>query len=153
MNTEATGSDLSLKQKILSMDVFHWHSRQVVFDPLIQPNSPAFVLLYFVQGRALCVRNSKELEAQPVKHPGDREFAIEQYKRWRSTNQRIVDSKTSQQAFVEEDPPAARMKCPSCDGSPSWVDAIVKPTYGVKSEGANIVEQCHCGTGWVSNVY
>jgi hypothetical protein len=140
-------------QEKQTIDVLHWHLRHVVFDHSIQPKDPAFVLLYFVQGRALCVRSRQELSALPVKHPGDREFAIEQYMKWRLTNQSLLERKINQQVLVHEDPPAARMKCPDCDGSPNWVDAIVKPTYGVKSEGPNIVERCNCGSGWIPNVF
>ena len=135
------------------LEVLHWHSRHVVFDPAIQPMDTSFVFLYFVQGRALCARSKKELSALPVRNPYDYELAIEQYLKWRSTNPRTADQKLRQTTFVAEDPPAARMKCPVCDGFPSWVDAIVKPTYGVMSEGTNIVERCPCGSGWVDNIY
>ena len=117
--------------------------RHVVFDPSIQPENSEFMLLYFVEGHALCARLEIERkEVATVSNPYDREFALEQYAQWLSTNAQIAAEKKSRLEFEIENPPPPRKKCPQCDGVPTWFDPVNRPTYGVMSEGPNIIEQC-----------
>lgn len=139
-----------------------WHNnRHVVLEPSIQPENQEFMLLYFVEGHSLCVRNRdveriafKNKEITTVKNPYVRDFALEQYSLWYSANAHIAELKKSAQQFEVENPPPPRKKCPQCDGQPNWFDTVNKPTYGVISEGPNIVERCpSCnGKGFVDNV-
>ncbi len=134
-----------------------WHrGRLVVFDPSIQPENPEFMLLYFVEGHSLCARRRtvERKEVTTVQNPYDREFALEQYALWCSANARIAAEKKARQEFEVESPPPPRKKCPQCDGEPNWFDTVNKPTYGVISEGPNIIERCpSCkGQGFVSDV-
>ena len=134
-----------------------WHGkRHVVFDPSIQPENPEFMLLYFVKGHSLCARKrTVELkEVTTVHNQYDRDFALEQYALWRSGNARIADEKKARQEFEVESPPPPRRKCSQCDGQPIWFDSVNKPTYGVISEGPNIIERCpSCnGHGFVDDV-
>ena len=134
-----------------------WHGRRhVVFDPSIQPENPEFMLLYFVEGHAFCARKRtvEQKEITIVRNPGDREFALEQYAKWLSTNAYIAAEKKARLEFEIENPPPPRKKCPQCDGEPTWFDPLNKATYGVISEGPNIIERCpSCnGHGFVSNV-
>jgi hypothetical protein len=134
-----------------------WHGkRHVVFDPSIQPENPEFILLYFVEGHALCTRKrTVERKAVTTVHDSeDREFALAQYGQWVAANARIADNKKTRPELEVEDPPPPRKKCPECDGQPTWFDTVNKPTYGVISEGPNIIERCpHCnGKGFVSDV-
>ena len=134
-----------------------WHGkRHVVFDPSIQPENPEFMLLYFVEGHSLCARKRtvERKEVITVHNPYDHEFALEQYALWFSVNARIASEKKARQEFEVENPPPPRKKCPQCEGQPNWFDTVNKPTYGVISEGPNIIERCpSCnGQGFVSDV-
>ncbi len=134
-----------------------WHGkRHVVFDPSIQPENSEFMLLYFVEGHSLCARKrvAERNIVTTVRNPYDREFALEQYGRWCSTNASIAAKKKVHQEFEVENPPPYRKKCPQCDGQPNWIDTAKKPTYGVMSEGPNIVEHCQScnGLGFVNDV-
>ena len=132
------------------------HKRHVVFDPAIQPENSEIMFLYFVEGHALCTMNfaAEEVRLSAVVHQPDYEFALAQYTLWLSANAGIVDTKKCRLKHEIEDPPAPRKKCPECDGQGTWYDSINKPTYGVISEGPNIVEHCpSCrGHGFVINV-
>lgn len=47
--------------------VGRWRSkRYVVFDPSIQPENPEYMLLYFVEGRSLCVRKRADERKEVV---------------------------------------------------------------------------------------
>lgn len=134
-----------------------WHGkRHVVFDPTIQPENPEFMLLYFVEGHALCARERtvERKEVTTVLNPYDREFALAQYDQWLSANARDAADKKSRPEFEIENPPPPRRKCPQCNGQSTWFDTVNKPTYGVISEGPNIIERCpSCkGEGFVSDV-
>lgn len=134
-----------------------WHGkRHVVFDPSIQPENPEFMLLYFVEGHALCARKRtvERKEVATVRNPEDRELALERYACWCTVNACIAAEKKARQEFEIENPPPPRKKCPECDGEPIWFDTVNKPTYGVISEGPNIIERCHSckGHGFVSDV-
>ncbi len=122
-----------------------WHGkRHVVFDPSIQPNNPDFMLLYFVEGHALCARKhaAEQTEVTIVADPYDRDFALAQYAQWLSKNGRSTADKKARPEFEIENPPPPRKKCPQCDGQGTWFDTINKCTYGVNSEGTNIIERC-----------
>lgn len=134
-----------------------WHGkRHVVFDPSIQPENQEFMLVYFVEGHALCARRRtvERREVTTVRNPYDREFALEQYAQWLSVNSPVAAEKKSRLEFEIENPPPPRKRCPQCDGQPTWFDTVNKPTYGVISEGPNIIERCpSCsGQGFVSDV-
>lgn len=134
-----------------------WHGkRHVVFDPSIQPENSEFMLLYFVEGHSLCARKraDERMEITNVNNPYDREFALGQYDLWCSANSRLVAEKKARQEFNVENPPPPRKRCPQCDGQPNWFDYVNKTTYGVISEGPNIIERCpSCnGHGFVSDV-
>ncbi len=130
--------------------------RRVVFDPSIQPENPEFVLLYFVEGHALCARRraDERNEVTRVHIPDDLEFALEQYAKWLSVNSRVAAEKKSRLEFEIENPPPPNKVCPDCDGYPTWCDAVNKPTYVGITEGPNIIEICpSCnGRGRVSDV-
>ena len=73
-----------------------WHGkRYVVYDPSIQPEAPDFMLLYFVEGHALCAKKRavERKEVRTVSNPDDREFALAQYDRWLSVNASIAADK------------------------------------------------------------
>ena len=131
--------------------------RHVVFDPLIQPDNSEFMLLYFVEGRALCARKraNERYELSPVSNPRDREFALEQYCRWRSANTQVAAEKKGRRVFEAENPPPARKKCPDCDAHTNWSDPVNKPRYEVKSELTAVTELCpSCkGEGFVRDVF
>lgn len=134
-----------------------WHGRRhVVFDPSIQPENPEFMLLYFVEGHALCARKrtSDRSEVTTVRIPPDRDFALSQYSYWLSQNRDIAAERKASAAFEVENPPPPRKKCPQCDGQGTWFDTINKCTYGVISEGPNIIERCPLcsGRGFVQDV-
>jgi|APMI01.1.fsa_nt_gi hypothetical protein len=134
-----------------------WHrKRHVVFDPSIQPENLEYMLLYFVEGHALCARKRtvERKEVTTVHHIYDREFALEQYRLWFSANASIAVEKKACKEFQVENPPPPRKKCRQCDGQPNWFDTVNKPTYGVLSEGPNIIERCpSCnGQGFVNDV-
>ncbi|MBK5913733.1 hypothetical protein [Rhodocyclus purpureus] len=131
--------------------------RHVVFDPLIQPDNSEFILLYFVEGRALCARKraNERYELSPVSNPRDRDFALEQYCLWRSTHAHIAAEKKARRAFEEEYPPPARKKCPDCDCHTHWSDLVNKPRYEMRSELTVVAEPCpSCkGEGFVRDVF
>lgn len=133
-----------------------WHEkRHVVFDPSIQPDNLEFMLLYFVEGHALCARKRaiERTEVTTIANPYDRDFALDQYAQWHSANVAIIDVKKSLTEFEIENPPPPLKKCTRCDGLGTWFDTVNKPTYGVISEGANIIERCpSCnGKGFVDD--
>jgi hypothetical protein len=150
-------TDLANPQALKETWVGVWHGkRHVVFDPSMQPENPEFMFLYFVEGHSLCARK-RAVERKDVitaKNPYDREFALEQYALWCSTNAGVAAEKKASQEFEVENPPPPRKKCPQCDGQPNWFDTVNKPTYGVISEGENIIERCpSCnGGGFVRDV-
>ena len=140
------------------MQVFSWRkSRFVVVDPSIQPVNTEFILLYFVEGNALCLRRraDEEMHLIPVKNQWDHESSLSKFEKWSSINPGLAREKSFQTKFEVEEPPARKKKCPECDGSPRWSDAVVKPSYGVKEEGPNIIESCRVcsGSGYVDNVF
>lgn len=77
--------------------------RHVVFDPSIQPANPNFRLLYFVEGHALCVRERavEQKEVITVSNPYDRDFALEQYTAWYSSNATVANEKKARIEFVD----------------------------------------------------
>jgi hypothetical protein len=122
-----------------------WHKkRHVVFDPSIQPDHPDFILLYFVEGHVLCARKRavERTEVTTIANPDDRDFALAQYTQWLNENGSIVANKKARTEFETENPPPPRKKCPQCDGQGTWFDTINKCTYGVISEGPNIIDRC-----------
>lgn len=119
--------------------------RLLVFDPTIQPNSDEFAFLYSVQGHKLCTRkrdvDRKKLKT--VKLVPDIELATEQYLKWLSMNEGIVAAKLASPLALEQYP-LPNIICPTCAGSPVWVDSEGnRPTYGYSfSEGGNKIDVC-----------
>ncbi|MBA2351822.1 MAG: hypothetical protein H0V78_08535 [Burkholderiales bacterium] len=71
------------------------------------------MLLYFVEGHALCARKraAERTAVTTVAHPYDRDFALAQYALWLSANAGIAADKTSRHEFEIENPPPPRKKC------------------------------------------
>jgi len=92
--------------------------RHVVFDPLIQPESKEFMLLYFVQGQSLCTRKKAvdRVDVRTVTDPSAITFALSQYDIWKSLNQSLVEQKKASSFLEIEQPDAIRRKCRICDG-------------------------------------
>lgn len=129
--------------------------RHVVFDPSIQPQSIEFMLLYFVQGQSLCVRN-RAIDRADVRTVTDSEathFALFQYELWKSRNQSLVEQKKARSIFEIEQPDAIRRKCRACDGNPHSIWTVGTFSDGAHSDGANMVEHCSSckGLGFVDN--
>ena len=139
-----------------SLWVGQWHKRHVVFDPSIQPSHSDFVLLYFVQGHALCARNRgiERKMVTTVRNPFDRQFALAQYANWRSTNEHVITERQFQAAFVVEDPPLARKRCLRCEGQGSWHYVVGTFADGGHSDGQHVLEHCSTceGSGFVDDV-
>lgn len=134
-----------------------WNNRHVVFDPSIQPIATQFMLLYFVQGQALCLRE-REVERKKVRterNPYDREFALSQYSQWLSSNAHVVaEKKKSAHNMVVENPPPPKRKCSQCDGQGIWHYTVGTFSDGAHSDGQNVNERCtSCrGRGFVDDV-
>lgn len=133
------------QQNLQAIWVGLWHEkRHVVFDPSIQPDNTDFMLLYFVEGHTLCARKraTERTEVTTVTDPYNRDFALAQYAYWLATNGRVAAEKKACPEFVIVNPPLPRKKCPQCNGQGTWFDTVNKSTYGVISEGPNIIERC-----------
>ncbi|MGV0960263.1 MAG: hypothetical protein ACOYB1_10545 [Limnohabitans sp.] len=133
-----------------------WHKRHVVFDPSIQPVNQKFMLLYFVQGKALCVRD-REVDRKTVRTVRDQyeiEFALDQYSKWLLSNRNIVEDKRSCLDMVAENPPPSRRKCSQCDGQGNWHYTVGTFSDGAHSDGVNVSERCSLcdGRGFVDDV-
>jgi hypothetical protein len=135
----------------------HWHNRQVVYDPTIQPSDQKYIFLYFVQGRSLCLRD-RELERKtvlPIKIHWDRDDAVAQYLKWRSINGHVLKEKLSRSIMIIEEPPSSRRKCLVCDGMGHWSYAVGTFSEGGNSDGRNHRAHCeHCnGQGYFDDVF
>ena len=141
--------------EVVVVSMWGGNGRLVVFDPSVQPADPRFVFLYFVEGHQLCVRpGAEQRDLIAVANQHDRVDAASQYRKWQSCNAASIASKLSQPQFELEDPPARRKKCPQCEGHGTWTDQVNRVSYGVFSEGPNIVERCPTchGAEWVKDL-
>lgn len=136
--------------------VGHWNNRHVVFDPSIQPADSKFMILYFVQGRTLCIRERvvERKKVRTVRTPYDRDFALNQYSLWRCSNAHIVSEKKACPNMVVENPPPPRRKCSQCDGQGAWHYTVGTFSDGAHSDGQNVNEHCSLcgGRGFVDDV-
>lgn len=130
--------------------------RLVVFDPSIQPSNQDYVLLYFVQGQALCMRKraDERVRVKSVRNPYEREYALAQYAKWASTNASLLTQKSASANFDVEDPPPPRKICSECEGEGSWHYTVGSFADGAHSDGQNFRETCSScrGRGSVENV-
>ncbi|MBV5336777.1 MAG: hypothetical protein J0653_01900, partial [Deltaproteobacteria bacterium] len=134
-----------------------WRGKRLaVFDPVVQPDNPEFSFIYFVHGHLLTVQKklSEAGGTSEVENIQDRELSLEQYRLWSAHNEDLVESMVHREHLEVETPPAPRRRCSTCEGVGSWFDSPVKPSYGVQSEGPNIVERCQecAGQGFVDDL-
>ncbi len=133
-----------------------WNNRHVVFDPSIQPDDPKFMLLYFVQGKTLCIRerDAERKKVKTVRNPYDRDFALSQYSLWLSSNAYVVLEKKSCPKLAVENPPPPKRKCSPCGGQGSWYYTVGTYSDGAHSDGQNVNEHCSLcgGRGFVDDV-
>ena len=146
-----------MNSKNKSIWVGKWKERRlVVFDPKGQPDNIEFMLLYFVQGQSLCIRNRAIERNNVIKCQilGDYEFAVEQYQLWLSLNKQSLETKKYQTNFVVEEPEVPRRKCSSCDGDGNFNYRVGTFSDGSHSDGQNFTDHCNkChGSGYVDNV-
>lgn len=151
-------NNFSIESKLGAVFVWLWKDRLVVLDPDIQPNDQKCILLYFVEGHDLCLLKHNRLNLTPVTNEYEVAFARDQYATWCSMNvgfgiAKKLQADTAAHAMVDNPPPRNK-KCPQCDGQASWFDTVNKCTYGVISEGPNIIERClTCeGKGFVKDI-
>ena len=149
--TESTGQTTSA-----AIWVGLWYNRYVVFDPSIQPDDQKFMLLYFVQGKTLCIRerDAERKAVKTVQNSYDRDFALSQYSRWLSSNAHVVLEKKSCPKLAVENPPPPKRKCSECDGLGSWHYTVGTFSEGAYSDGQNKIERCSLcyGRGFVDDV-
>ena len=133
-----------------------WKSRrQVVYDSLIQPASKSHMLLYFVQGQCLCVRERAvdKAEVRTLTQQSARTFAIDQYRLWKSRNMDVIREKQELPEFNVENPGPIRKKCPVCNGIAHTSYTVGTFSDGAHSDGQNISEYCQAckGHGFTDN--
>lgn len=130
--------------------------RHVVFDPTIQPQDKPFVLLYFVEGIALCCRDrhTERGKVTSVRDQPTIEFAIEQYMAWRRINPDQIVRLTGNSPYEIQEPGALNVKCPVCAGEGVHYSRIGTFSDGAFSDGVNQREFCgRCrGHGVIPNI-
>ena len=133
-----------------------WKSRrQVVYDPSIQLTSKSHMLLYFVQGQCLCVREraADKVDVNTITQQSARTFAIAQYHLWKSRNTDVLRAKQEIPELTAENPGPIRKKCPVCNGNAHTTYTVGTFSDGAHSDGQNISEYCQAckGHGFVDN--
>lgn len=136
--------------------VGRWNNRHIVFDPTIQPKDKKFILLYFVQGKSLCLRDRvvERKRAKTVRSPYEIDFALKQYRKWLSINSNNLQERTYQCMSIEA-PPPPRRKCSQCDGHGNWHYTVGTFSEGAHSDGQNMTEYCTLcgGHGFIDDVF
>jgi len=135
-----------------------WHERRhVVFDPTIQPQDEAFILLYFVEGQCLCYRDrtADRSKVITVRDPFAIQFAIRQYGFWRQKNPDRIKSLAVTPLCEVQDPEPLNVKCPVCSGEAIWHERAGAFSNGTGiADGENTRTACNrcMGKGVISNL-